>query len=370
MDNFQLLKQSSECKGRLGIVRTAHGEFETPVFMPVGTLGTIKAMTVEDLNAIGFKMILGNTYHLYMRPGHEIVREAGDLHRFMNWNGSILTDSGGFQVFSLAKLNKITEEGVTFKSHIDGSSHMFTPEKVMEIEMALGSDIAMAFDVCSPYPTDYQTAKNAMEVTTRWAKRCQAAHHLETQMLFGIVQGVTYKDLRIAHARTLAEMDFPGYAIGGLSVGEPKELMYETLDYTVPELPTDKPRYLMGVGSPDTLWEGVERGIDMFDCVFPTRVARNGTALTSHGRVIIRDARYAREFAPLDPECDCPVCRNYSRAYLRHLFKANEILGPHLITYHNLYFLHKIMADIREGIATDTFAQRKREFFAKYGQCK
>lgn len=366
MGNFQVLKASNENKGRLGVLTTAHGQIETPVFMPVGTQGTVKAMTVDDLNEIGFKIILGNTYHLYMRPSERIVAKAGGLHSFMNWNGSILTDSGGFQVFSLAKLNKISEEGVSFKSHIDGSTHLFTPEKVMEIEMALGSDIAMAFDVCSPYPTDYKTARKAMELTTRWAKRCRKAHHLESQQLFGIVQGVTYQDLRLAHAQELVDLDFPGYAIGGLSVGEPKPLMYEVLDYTVPVLPENKPRYLMGVGSPDALWEGVERGIDMFDCVFPTRIARNGTALTSHGRVIIRDARYAEEFIPLDPECHCQVCQNYTRAYLRHLFKAGEILGPHLITYHNLYFLHQLMAQIREGLANDTYQQLKQEFFQKY----
>lgn len=366
MGNFQVLKASNENKGRLGVLTTAHGQIETPVFMPVGTQGTVKAMTVDDLNEIGFKIILGNTYHLYLRPSERIVAKAGGLHSFMNWNRSILTDSGGFQVFSLAKLNKISEEGVSFKSHIDGSTHLFTPEKVMEIEMALGSDIAMAFDVCSPYPTDYKTARKAMELTTRWAKRCRSAHHLESQQLFGIVQGVTYQDLRLAHAQELVDLDFPGYAIGGLSVGEPKPLMYEVLDYTVPVLPENKPRYLMGVGSPDALWEGVERGIDMFDCVFPTRIARNGTALTSHGRVIIRDARYAEEFIPLDPECHCQVCQNYTRAYLRHLFKAGEILGPHLITYHNLYFLHQLMAQIREGLANDTYQQLKQEFFQKY----
>ncbi len=363
---FEVLKHSNENRGRLGLLTTTHSKIETPVFMPVGTQGTVKAMTVRDLHEIGFKIILGNTYHLYLRPGEDIVAEAGGLHAFSNWSGSILTDSGGFQVFSLAKLNKITEEGVRFKSHIDGSTHMFTPEKVMEIEMALGADIAMVFDVCLPHVADYLTAREAMERTTRWAERCLKAHSHPYQVLFGIVQGVTYQDLRLESARSLVALDFPGYAIGGLSVGEPKPVMYEVLDYTVPELPDEKPRYLMGVGSPDTLWEGVERGIDMFDCVFPTRIARNGTALTSRGRVIIRDARHAREMIPLDPECSCHVCQCYTRAYLRHLFKAGEILGAHLVTYHNLYFLHHVMAEIREGLRTDTFAERKEEFFRKY----
>jgi queuine tRNA-ribosyltransferase len=364
--SFSVTKKSSENRGRLGILHTAHSEVKTPVFMPVGTQGTVKAMTAANLTEIGFKLILGNAYHLYLRPGVDIVAEAGGLHRFANWPGAMLTDSGGFQVFSLAKLNKVTEEGVSFRSHIDGSPHLFTPEKVMEIEMGLGADIAMAFDVCLPYPASFQAAREAMERTTRWAERCRRAHHRPDQALFAIVQGVTYRELRESHARTLAQLDFPGYAIGGLSVGEPKPLMYEVLDYTTPLLPEDRPRYLMGVGSPDALWEGVERGIDMFDCVFPTRIARNGTALTSKGRVIIRDAKYARAFEPLDPNCACPVCASYTRAYLRHLFKAGEILGAHLVTYHNLFFLGDLMRQIQTGIATGTFAERKTEFFRRY----
>jgi queuine tRNA-ribosyltransferase len=364
--NFSVIKKSSENRGRLGILQTAHGPVETPVFMPVGTQGTVKAMTARDLREIGFQLILGNAYHLYLRPGVEIVAAAGGLHSFTNWPGSMLTDSGGFQVFSLAKLNKVTEAGVSFRSHIDGSPHLFTPEKVMEIEMGLGADIAMAFDVCLPYPSPYNQAKEAMERTTRWAERCRGAHRRSDQALFAIVQGVTYRDLRETSARGLAQLDFPGYAIGGLSVGEPKPLMYEVLDYTVPLLPENKPRYLMGVGSPDALWEGVERGIDMFDCVFPTRIARNGTALTAAGRVIIRDAKYARDLTPLDPDCSCPVCASYTRAYLRHLFKAGEILGAHLVTYHNLFFLMNVTQQIKAGIRTDTFAARKAEFFRRY----
>jgi queuine tRNA-ribosyltransferase len=365
--SFKVQKQSKENKGRLGLLTTAHNQIETPVFMPVGTQGAVKAMTVDDLYRIGFKIILGNTYHLYLRPGNDIVKEAGGLHRFINWNGSMLTDSGGFQVFSLAKLTRVTEEGVTFKSHIDGSAHLFSPERVMEIESDLGADIAMAFDVCLPYPSDYRDAQEAMKRTTRWAERCLKVHQRQDQVLFGIVQGVTYRDLRLESAGALASMGFPGYAIGGLSVGEPKPLMYEVLDYTVPMLPDSKPRYLMGVGSPDALWEGVERGIDMFDCVFPTRIARHGTALTSQGRVLIRDAQYARDYSPLDPNCDCYTCKSaYSRAYLRHLFKAGEFLGGYLITYHNLFFLKRVMEEIKEGLRSDTFRQRKQEFFRQY----
>lgn len=336
--------------------------------MPVGTQAAVKAMRVEDIEEIGFQIILGNTYHLYFRPGHETIRLAGGIHRFMNWGGSVLTDSGGFQVFSLAKLNTVTETGAAFKSHIDGSAHLFTPEKVMAIEMDLGADIAMAFDICLPYPADYREAREAMERTTRWAERCLEAHHRSDQALFGIVQGVNYRELREESARALTRLGFPGYAVGGLSVGEPKPVMYEVLDYTVPLLPEEKPRYLMGVGSPDALWEGVERGIDMFDCVLPTRIARHGTAMTSLGKVIIRDAKYIQDFGPLDPNCDCYTCKSYTRAYLRHLFKAGEYLGGYLITYHNLYFLQMVMREIRLAIATGTYPERKAEFLRKYNR--
>jgi queuine tRNA-ribosyltransferase len=363
---FQVIQRSTENKGRLGRIQTPHGEILTPIFMPVGTQATVKTMRPGDLTAIGFPIILSNTYHLYLRPGSEIVRDAGGLHSFMNWPGSILTDSGGFQVFSLSKLTKVTDEGVLFRSHIDGSPHLFTPEKVMEIEGDLGSDIIMPFDQCLPYSSTHDEAAAAVTRTTAWARRCLEAKTREDQALFGIVQGVTYQDLRTRSARELVELELPGYAIGGLSVGEPKPIMYEMLDYTVPELPEDKPRYLMGVGSPDCLWEGVERGIDMFDCVFPTRIGRNGTALTRKGRVIIRDARYARDFSPLDPECSCPTCCEYTRAYLRHLFKAGEILAMHLVTYHNLYFLHRLMEEIRQALATNRFEEAKTEFFASF----
>lgn len=360
---FQVEKKSSNTLARTGKVTTTHGEIQTPVFMPVGTQATVKTLSPEELQTIGAEIILSNTYHLYLRPGHELVAEAGGLHKFMNWKGSILTDSGGFQVFSLGHLRKITDEGVIFKSHLDGSSHNFTPERVMEFEMALGADIAMAFDECSPYPCSYEEAKTAMYRTTRWAERCKEAHHKKDQALFGIVQGNVFKDLRTISANDLVAMDFPGYAIGGLSVGEPAELMYEVLDYTVPLLPEDKPRYLMGVGSPDYLIEGVERGVDMFDCVLPTRIARNGTVYTKNGKLVVRNAKYARDFTPLDPHCDCYVCKNYTRAYIRHLIKAEEILGLRLTSYHNLAFLMNLMKNIRKAIQEDRFLDFKREFF-------
>lgn len=365
---YELIKKCKQTGARLGKVHTPHGSFETPVFMPVGTQGTVKGMSPDELKDIGAQIILGNTYHLYMRPGHDIVSEAGGLHKFINWDRSMLTDSGGFQVFSLSNLRDIKEEGVTFKSHIDGSKHLFTPERAIEIQNSLGADIIMAFDECVPYPCEYEYAKKAMERTTRWAKRCKEAHkNTAKQALFGIVQGSSYKDLRIQSAREIIELDFPGYAIGGLSVGEPAEIMYEMLDCTVPELPDNKPRYLMGVGSPDYLVEGAIRGIDMFDCVLPTRIGRNGTILTSRGRIIVRDAGYARDFTSLDPECSCYVCRNFTRAYIRHLFKANEILGLRLATWHNLYFLIDLMKKVRQAIMDDRLGDFRDEFFSSFG---
>jgi len=363
---FTVEYKSGENRGRCGRLFTTHGEIPTPVFMPVGTRATVKTLTTEQLREIGLPIILGNTYHLYLRPGSDIVKEAGGLHSFMNWPGAILTDSGGFQVFSLSSLTKVEEEGVVFRSHIDGSPHFFTPEKVMKIQEELGADIIMAFDQCLPYPSSYRTAKEAQERTTRWAERCRQAHNNPEQALFGIVQGVAYRELREKSARELRAMDFPGYAVGGLSVGEPKDLMYEVLDYTVPLLPEEKPRYLMGVGSPDALWEGVARGIDMFDCVFPTRIARNGTVMTGRGRIIVRDAAYARDFSPLDPTCSCPACRNYSRAYIRHLFKVKEILGMTLVTYHNLFFLRELLGEIRCSLREGRFHRAKEEFFHRY----
>lgn len=364
---YELIKTCKQTGARLGRLHTPHGVIETPIFMPVGTQATVKAMTPEELKDIGSQIILSNTYHLYMRPGHDLIERAGGLHKFMNWDKPILTDSGGFQVFSLGPLRKIKEEGVEFRSHLDGSKHFLSPEKATEIQNALGSDIIMAFDECAPYPADRQYVKNSLERTTRWLERCKAAHkYPERQALFGIVQGGMYKELREQSAREITAIDLPGYAIGGLSVGEPKEMMYEVLDYTVPLLPEDKPRYLMGVGSPDDLLEGFLRGIDMFDCVLPTRIARNGTAMTSQGKVVVRNASYAEDFTSLDPECDCYTCRNYTKAYLRHLIKCNEILGARLLTIHNLHFLLKLMENVRGAIREDGLLDYKKDFFEKY----
>lgn len=365
---FKLIKECQQSGARLGLLHTPHGTIETPIFMPVGTQATVKAMTPEELKEIHAQIILSNTYHLYLRPGHRLVEKAGGLHKFMNWDRPILTDSGGFQVFSLGDLRKITEEGVEFRSHIDGSKHFISPEKAIEIENALGADIIMAFDECAPYPADRNYVKNSLERTTRWAKRCKEAHKKpESQGLFGIVQGGMYKDLREQSVAEITALDFPGYAVGGLSVGEPKPLMYEVLEYTTPFMPKDKPRYLMGVGSPDCLIEGVLRGIDMFDCVLPTRIARNGTAMTSTGKVVIKNAKYVEDFEPLDQNCDCYTCRNYSKAYLRHLYKSQEILSARLVTYHNLYFLLKLMEDVRKAIREDRLLDFRKDFFGKYG---
>ena len=325
-------------------------------------------MSPDELKEIGAHIILSNTYHLFLRPGTDIVREAGGLHGFMNWDRSILTDSGGFQVFSLSDLRDIKEEGVTFRSHIDGSKKFMSPEISIKAQNHLGADIIMAFDECAPYPCEFEYAKRSMEMTTRWAKRCKQANaRPDDQALFGIVQGSTYPELRKESARQITDLDFPGYAIGGLSVGEPGEIMNEILDITVPLLPADRPRYLMGVGSPDYLIEGAIRGIDMFDCVLPTRIGRNGTIFTSKGRIIVRDAKYARDFSPLDTECDCYACRNFTRAYIRHLFKAGEILGLRLATWHNLRFLINLMDGIRQAIKEDRLLDFRKEIFTAYG---
>ncbi len=365
---YELIKKCKQTGARLGRVHTPHGSFETPVFMPVGTQASVKGMSPEELKQVDAQIILSNTYHLYMRPGSEIVRDAGGLHGFMSWDRSILTDSGGFQVFSLSDLRNIKEEGVTFKSHIDGSRHFISPETAVKIQNDLGADIIMAFDECIPYPADYDYAKKSLERTSRWAKRCKEAHeNTEKQSLFGIVQGGIYRDLRIQSAEELLEIGFPGYAIGGLSVGEPAKDMYDMLDCTVPLLPQDKPRYLMGVGSPDYLIEGSIRGIDMFDCVLPTRIGRNGTVLTSKGKIIARDAKYARDYSSLDPDCDCYACRNFSRAYIRHLLKAQEVLGIRLTSWHNLKFLLDLMKKIRQAIIEDRLGDFRNEFFASFG---
>jgi queuine tRNA-ribosyltransferase len=364
---FTVNQQCHHTNARIGFLQTSRGIVETPVFMPVGTQATVKAMTSEELDKIGYKIILSNTYHLYLRPGHKLIEKAGGLHRFMNWPHSILTDSGGFQVFSLGDMRKVTEEGVKFRSHIDGSLHFFTPEISMEIQMALGSDIAMAFDECADGKSDFAYAKAAMERTHRWAARSKAHHHKEGQVLFGIIQGGMFSDLRTESAQRIVDMDFPGYAIGGLSVGEPKPVMYDMLDSTMPYIPAEKPRYLMGVGSPDCLIEGVIRGVDMFDCVLPTRIARNGTVFTSEGKLVVRNALYSDDFRPLDPACDCPVCINHSRAYIRHLLKADEILGLRLTTYHNLYYMERLMARIREAIRNGNIMMVYDQIMKHYG---
>lgn len=367
---YELIKKDKYTNARVGVIHTASGDIPTPIFMPVGTVGTVKTMTVDDLKEMDAKIILGNTYHLYLKPGMDIMKKAGGLHKFMNWDRPILTDSGGFQVFSLADNRKISEEGVMFRSHIDGSKHFFTPEKSIEIQNDIHSDIMMSFDECVDAKADYNYVKNSMERTLRWAKRGLDYHKANShpdQSLFGIVQGGMFKDLREISARETVAMDFDGYSIGGLSVGETKEEMIDILNFTTPLLPEDKPRYNMGVGTPDYLFESFEAGIDMADCVLPTRIARNGTALTSQGRIVIKNATYKEDFSPLDPECDCYTCKNHSRAYLRHLVNAKEILGARLLSYHNLYFLLKMCENIREAIMNDSFLDYKKEFYEKYG---
>ncbi|MFK9091324.1 tRNA guanosine(34) transglycosylase Tgt [Bacillus salipaludis] len=365
---YELIKTCKQTGARLGRVHTPHGSFDTPAFMPVGTLATVKTMSPEDLKEMGAGIILSNTYHLWLRPGHEIIKEAGGLHKFMNWDRAILTDSGGFQVFSLSEFRKIEEEGVHFRNHMSGEKLFLSPEKAMEIQNALGSDIMMAFDECPPFPATFEYMKKSVERTSRWAERCLHAHQRpEDQGLFGIVQGGEFAELRKQSARDLTSLDFPGYAVGGLSVGEPKDIMNRMLEFTTPLLPANKPRYLMGVGSPDSLIDGSIRGIDMFDCVLPTRIARNGTLMTSGGRLVVKNAQYARDFGPLDPECDCYTCRNYSRAYIRHLIKCDETFGIRLTSYHNLYFLLRLMEKVRQAIMEDRLGDFREEFFERYG---
>lgn len=367
--NFEVKKIDKKTGARLGVMHLPHGDVETPVFMPVGTQATVKSMTPEELkDEVKSHIILSNTYHLYLRPGHELIRKAGGLHKFMNWDRNILTDSGGFQVFSLGDLRKITEEGVEFRSHLNGSKHFISPEKSMEIQNALGSDIMMAFDECAPYGATYDYVQKSMRRTTRWAKRCKEYHkNVENQALFGIVQGGFFKDLRKESVEELTKLDFPGYAIGGISVGEPKEEFLDILRYTAPLLPENKPRYLMGVGSPDYLIEAAIAGVDMCDCVMPTRMARNGTALTHFGQVNLLNACHAEDFTTLDKECDCYTCKNYTKAYIRHLFKAKEILGARLLSIHNLRFLVNLMENVREAIKQDSLLEFRQEFYKKYG---
>ena len=367
---YELLHVCRQSGARLGVLHTPHGDIPTPIYMPVGTSACVKAMTPREMEEIGTKILLSNTYHLHIRPGEDLIREAGGLHRFMGWDGPILTDSGGFQVFSLAGIRKIREEGVMFRSHLDGSKQFIGPEESMDIQQALGSDIAMAFDVCTAYPCDRETAKENMERPHRWAERCKAHHTREDQALFGIVQGAFFKDLRVESAKALAAMDFPGYGIGGLSVGEHKPMMYEMLDEIRPYMPEDKPRYLMGVGTPDCFIEAVIRGVDMFDCVLATRIARNGSVFTSNGRLVVKNGKYARDFTPMDEACDCYACRNFTRAYIRHLFNAKEITGGRLASIHNLRFLIHMMEEIREAIANDRLLDYRREFYERYDLTK
>ncbi len=365
---FELLHVCKQTGARRGRLHTPHGVIETPIFMPVGTQASVKTMSPDELKDCGAQIILSNTYHLHVRPGEDLIQRAGGLHRFMNWDRPILTDSGGFQVFSLASLRKVEERGVEFRSHLDGSKMFIGPEESIAIQQALGSDIMMQFDECSPYPCDYDRAKGAMHRTLRWLDRCMKAKTSENQALFGIVQGAFYSDLRIECAKEMAKLDLPGFGIGGLSVGEPKEVMYDMLEKMMPHMPENKPRYLMGVGSPDCLIEGVLRGVDMFDCVLATRVARNGTVFTHDGRLVVRNAKYAEDFTPLDPDCDCYACRNFTRGYIRHLFKAGEILALRLNSIHNIYFLTHMMTEIREAIEADALLDWANAFYARHGR--
>ena len=369
---YELLHIDKNSGARRGVIHTPHGDIQTPIFMPVGTQATVKALTPEELkDEVKAQIILSNTYHLFLRPGHDLIKEAGGLHKFMNWDRPILTDSGGFQVFSLGALRKITEEGVEFRSHLDGSKKFISPEIAIEIEEALGSDIMMAFDECCPYPSTYEYTKKSMERTTRWAMRCKdAQNYPEKQGLFGIIQGGFFEDLRKKSTEDLIKMDFPGYAIGGISVGEPKKEFLRILRYTTPLMPENKPRYLMGVGSPDYLIEAALAGIDMCDCVLPTRIARHGTAMTWNGKLVVRNSIYQKDFSPLDEECDCYTCKNYTKAYIRHLLNTKEILGVRLLSIHNLRFLTKLMERVRIEIENDNLLTFRDEFYKKYGYTK
>lgn len=360
---YQIDQPDPYCKGRIGLLTTDHAVIDTPTFMPVGSLGPVKGLESEDLQKLGFRLILNNAYHLFLRPGHKRVAEMGGLHAFTGWSGAILTDSGGFQIFSLAKLCAITDDGVTFQSHIDGSTHVITPEKAIEIEESLGADIIMVLDQCVALPADRQVIQDGVRRTKLWAERCQAARRRTDQALFGIVQGGLDADLRVASARELGALGFEGYAIGGLSVGEGKADMHAMLDVTVPELPENKPRYLMGVGHPEDLVEGVARGIDLFDCVVPSRHGRTGSLFTAGGRVVIKQAQYADDERPIDPDCGCPVCSRYSRAYLHHLFLVKEMLGARLNTIHNLWYFSDLMRRMREALAEKRFAAFRDEFY-------
>ena len=363
---YDLLKKEAHSEARLGLIHTNYGTFETPMFMPVGTQATVKTLSVEELKACHCGIILANTYHLWLRPGEDIIDEAGGLHKFMNWDGPILTDSGGFQVFSLAKRKDITEEGVKFKNQYNGDNLLLTPEKSIQIQNKLDSDIAMSFDECIPYPASYEYAKKSTERTLRWAKRGLDVHSNLDQSLFGIVQGGEYEDLRAFSAKETVKMNFDGYSIGGTSVGEDKETMYKMIDYAIKYLPEDKPRYLMGVGDPIDIIEGVSRGVDMFDCVLPTRIARHGNAFTRNGKINIKNAKYKEDFTPLEENCDCYTCKNYSKAYIRHLIVCNEMLGGRLLSIHNIRFLIRLTEELREAIKNDKFIEYKNSFINNY----
>jgi queuine tRNA-ribosyltransferase len=364
--SFEITHVCKQSGARCGILHTPHGDVLTPMFMPVGTLATVKYLSPEEIQEINAGVILANTYHLWLRPGENIVKQAGGLHKFMNVKNPILTDSGGFQVFSLSENRKITEEGVYFKNHLNGDSLFLSPEKAIQIQNDLGADIIMSFDECPPYPASYDYMKQSVERTLRWAKRGKDVHNNPAQALFGIVQGGEFEDLREYSAKSLVEMDFVGYSIGGTSVGETKETMYKMIDYAIKHLPLEKPRYLMGVGSTDAILEGVLRGVDMFDCVLPTRIARHGTLMTSEGRLNIRNAKNESDFRPIDEKCDCYTCKNYTRAYLRHLVKCNEGLGQRLLSIHNLRFLIKLTEEVRLAIQEDRFLDFKEEYFKKH----
>lgn len=361
-----MLYRSSNTQARIGLLKTAHSEIETPIFMPVGTNANVKGIRARDLEEIGYSLILSNTFHLYLRPGHLIVKKLGGLHNFMGWKNSILTDSGGFQVFSLRSISDLENEGVLFRSPIDGSKHFFTPEFAIEVQEALGSDIAMAFDECTPIDSDREYAVESLERTYRWAERCLKAHKRKDQLLFGISQGGLYEDLRVESARKIVSLGFDGYAIGGLSIGEKSEQTIAMLEATISEFPEDKPRYFMGVGTPDLILESIERGVDMFDSVFPTRVARHGVALTDNGRINIRAARYKEDSDPIDENCSCYVCRNHSKAYINHLFSRKEMLGQILLTYHNLYYMYNFMKRVKEAIKQESFFEFKEKFMSTF----
>lgn len=370
MHEFKVIAKDSKTSARAGVLKLTHGEVKTPCYMPVGTQASVKALSTEDVLACGSEILLANTYHLMLRPGADLIEKAGGLHKFMHWDKPILTDSGGFQVFSLADLRKITEDGVQFQSHLDGSKWEMNPESATALQHKIGADIIMAFDECIPYPSAEDYVDQSVQRTMRWAERCLATHRKSgketTQALYGIVQGSNFPHLREKSARQLVALGLPGYAIGGVSVGEPKESIYEVVKYTAPLLPEEKPRYLMGVGTPEDLWECVERGMDMFDCVMPTRIARNGTALTRKGRVILKNAQYTSDFSSLDPECTCECCRNYTKAYLRHLFQAEELLVLRLLSLHNLHFMMEICGMMQKSIRENRFSEAKRKFMTNY----